>query len=179
MPEVQIRSAVASDLSALMVIDHSCQTEYVWQMDVLRGDGQMGANFREIRLPRSVAVLYPRPVAGLSESWNRRSGVLVAVIGKTTVGYVRTTDSILPNTAWLLDLVVSPRFRRQGVASTLVLAAQSWGVDRKNHKAMLEMPSKNNPAVRLAQKLGYEFCGYNDQYYETQDIALFFGRSIR
>jgi ribosomal protein S18 acetylase RimI-like enzyme len=101
------------------------------------------------------------------------------VIGKTTVGYVRTTDSILPNTAWLLDLVVSPRFRRQGVASTLVLAAQSWGVDRKNHKAMLEMPSKNNPAVRLAQKLGYEFCGYNDQYYETQDIALFFGRSIR
>jgi ribosomal protein S18 acetylase RimI-like enzyme len=179
MPEVQIRSAVAGDLSALMAIDHSCQTEYVWQMDVLREEGQMGANFREIRLPRSVAVLYPRPVASLSESWNRRSGVLVAVIGKTTVGYVRTSDSILPHTAWLLDLVVSPRFRRQGIASTLVLAAQSWGVDRKNHRAMLEMPSKNNPAVRLAQKLGYEFCGYNDQYYETQDIALFFGRFIR
>ena len=52
-------------------------------------------------------------------------------------------------------------------------------VERKNHRAMLEMPSKNNPAMRLAQKLGYEFCGYNDQYYETQDIALFFGRSIR
>jgi hypothetical protein len=31
----------------------------------------------------------------------------------------------------------------------------------------------------LARKLGYEFCGYNDLYYETQDIALFFGRSIR
>jgi ribosomal protein S18 acetylase RimI-like enzyme len=179
MTEVQIRSAVAGDLSALMAIDHTCQTEYVWQMDVQHEEGQMGAIFREIRLPRSIAVLYPRLVRGLSETWNRRSGVLVAVIGKQTVGYVRTTDSILPNTAWLLDVVVSPRFRRQGIASTLVLAAQSWGVDRKNHHAMLEMPSKNNPAVRLAQKLGYEFCGYNDQYYETQDIALFFGRSIR
>jgi ribosomal protein S18 acetylase RimI-like enzyme len=179
MPEVQIRSAVAGDLSALMAIDHSCQTEYVWQMDLHHEDGQMGAVFREIRLPRSVSVLYPRPVSSLSESWNRRSGVLVAVIGKQTMGYARATDSILPHTAWILDVVVSPRFRRQGIASTLVLASQSWGVDRKNHRAILEMPSKNNPAVCLAQKLGYEFCGYNDQYYETQDIALFFGRSIR
>jgi len=173
MPEVQIRSAVAGDLSALMAIDHSCQ------MDVQHEEGLMGAIFREIRLPRTVPVLYPRPVSGLSESWNRRSGVLVAVLGKQIAGYARATDSILAHTTWLLDVVVSPRFRRQGIASTLILAAQSWGVDRKNHRAVLEMQSKNNPAVHLAQKLGYEFCGYNDQYYETQDIALFFGRSIR
>jgi RimJ/RimL family protein N-acetyltransferase len=44
---------------------------------------------------------------------------------------------------------------------------------------LLEMSSKNSPAIRLAQKLGYEFCGYNDAYYELQDIALFFGRLIR
>jgi RimJ/RimL family protein N-acetyltransferase len=43
---------------------------------------------------------------------------------------------------------------------------------------LLEMTSKNVPAIRLAQKLGFEFCGYNDAYYETQDIAIFFGRSI-
>ena len=78
-----------------------------------------------------------------------------------------------------MDLVVASRYRRQGIASELVLAAQSWSVQRKNHRVLLEMPSKNNPAIRLAQKLGYEFCGYNDQYYETQDIALFFGRLIR
>jgi RimJ/RimL family protein N-acetyltransferase len=40
------------------------------------------------------------------------------------------------------------------------------------------MLSKNNAAIRLAQKLGYEFCGYNDHYYETQDIAIFFGRTL-
>jgi hypothetical protein len=61
----------------------------------------------------------------------------------------------------------------------LILAAQSWALQRNDNKALLEIPSKNNPAIRLAQKQGYEFCGYNDQYYVTKDIALFFGRSIR
>jgi ribosomal protein S18 acetylase RimI-like enzyme len=179
MTEVQIRPAIMTDLSALMAIDHSCQTDYVWQMDIQHEDGQIGAIFREIRLPRPVAVSYPRPVSALSESWGRKSGVLVAMIDGQEAGYVRTNDAILPRTAWLMDVVVAPRFRRQGVASALVLAAQFWGVQRKNHRALLEMSSKNNPAIWLAQKLGYEFCGYNDQYYETQDIALFFGRSIR
>ncbi len=179
MPEVQIRPAVVTDLSALMAMDHSCQSDYVWQMDVKHEDGQVGAIFREIRLPRSVSVAYPRPVSALSESWSRRSGMLVAVIGGQAAGYIRTNDAILPRTAWLMDMVVAPRFRRQGIASALVLAAQSWAVQRKDRRALLEMASKNNPAIRLAQKLGYEFCGYNDQYYETQDIALFFGRSIR
>jgi ribosomal protein S18 acetylase RimI-like enzyme len=89
------------------------------------------------------------------------------------------SDLILPHTAWLTDVVVSARFRRQGVGMALILAAQSWAVDRKDNRALLEMPSKNKPAIGLARKLGYEFCGYNDMYYETQDIALFFGRSIR
>ena len=179
MPEVQVRPAVATDLPVLMAFDHSCQTDYVWQMDIQREDGQVGAIFREIRLPRSVSIPYPRQVSAIFESWNRKSGVLVAGIGGQAVGYISTNDALLPHTAWLTDLVIAPRFRRQGVASALVLAAQSWAVQRKDRRALLEMSSKNNPAIRLAQKLGYEFCGYNDQYYETQDIALFFGRSIR
>lgn len=179
MPEVQIRSAIATDLPVLMAMDHSCQTDYVWQMDMQHEEDRFGAIFREIRLPRLVSILYPRTVSELSESWSRRSGILVADIGGQVVGYVRTNDAIIPGTAWLMDVVVALRFRRQGIASALVLAAQSWAVQRKNHRALLEMSSKNNPAIRLAQKLGYEFCGYNDQYYETQEIALFFGCSIR
>ena len=179
MPEVQIRPAIATDLPILMAIDHSCQTDYVWQMDVLHEDGQAGAIFREIRLPRSVTIPYPRTVATLFESWNRRSGMLVGVIGKEVIGYIRMNDVVFPHTAWLSDMVVSPRFRRQGVGRALVLAAQSWAVDRKDKRALLEMSSKNNPAISMARKLGYEFCGYNDQYYETRDIALFFGHSFR
>jgi ribosomal protein S18 acetylase RimI-like enzyme len=60
----------------------------------------------------------------------------------------------------------------------LIVAVQAWAVERKNTRALLEMSSKNNPAICLAQKIGFEFCGYNDHYYETQDVALFFGRTI-
>ncbi|MGZ6346976.1 MAG: GNAT family N-acetyltransferase [Anaerolineales bacterium] len=179
MPEIQIRRAVATDITILMAIDHSCQTDYVWQMDVQREEGQVGAIFREIRLPRSVSVPYPREVSTLPDSWDRRAGMLVAMIGEQIIGYIRMTDLILPKTVWMTDIVVSPRFRRQGVGTALILSAQSWAMDRKANRALVETPSKNNPMIYLARKLGYEFCGYNDMYYETQDIALFFGRSIR
>ena len=178
MPEVKIRPAVAADLPILMAIDHSCLSDYVWQMDVVHDTGQAGAIFREIRLPRAVPVQYPRPVAALAESWSRRTGMLVAILGDQTVGYVRMTDLIIPHTGWITDLVVAPRFRKQGIGSALTLAVHTWALDRKNQRMIMEMPSKNSPAIHLAQKLGYEFCGYNDQYYETQDIALYFGRSI-
>jgi ribosomal protein S18 acetylase RimI-like enzyme len=178
MTEVQIRPAVATDMTVLMAVDHACQTDYVWQMDVQHEEGQLGAIFREIRLPHPVSVPYPRAVSALADSWNRRAGMLVAMIGGQVIGYIRMNDLILPHTAWLTDIVVSPRFRRQGVGTALILAAQSWAVDRKNNRALMEMATKNNPSICMARKLGYEFCGYNDHYYETQDIALYFGRSI-
>ncbi len=179
MPDVQIRRALVTDIPILIAINHSCQTEYVWQMDIQREDGQIGAIFREIRLPRSVPVPYPRDASALADAWSRRIGMLVAVINDEVIGYIRMNDQILPNTAWLTDIVVSGRYRRQGVAMSMILAAQSWAVDRKDKRALIEMPSTNYPMISLARKLGYEFCGYNDQYYESQDIALFFGRSLR
>jgi GNAT superfamily N-acetyltransferase len=179
MPKVQIRHAVATDIPVLMAIDHSCQTDYVWQMDFHLEEGQIGAGFREIRLPRPVTVPYPRAVSSMPDSWNRKAGMLVAMIGDQVIGYVKMSDQIIPRAVWLTDIVVSPRFRRQGVGTALILAVQSWAIDRKANRVILEMPSKDNPMIGLARKLGYEFCGYNDLYYETQDIALFFGRSIR
>jgi hypothetical protein len=31
----------------------------------------------------------------------------------------------------------------------------------------------------MAQKLGFEFCGYNDRYFANRDIGLFFAKSLR
>jgi hypothetical protein len=44
MTELQIRPAVSTDLSVLMAIDHSCQTDYVWQMDIQRDEGDTMAD---------------------------------------------------------------------------------------------------------------------------------------
>jgi hypothetical protein len=44
---------------------------------------------------------------------------------------------------------------------------------------ILEMQSKNYPAIQLAQKLGFDFCGYNDNYFDNQDIAILFSKPIK
>jgi hypothetical protein len=40
------------------------------------------------------------------------------------------------------------------------------------------MQPKNYPAIHFAYKLGFEFSGYNDQYYRDQEIAIFFSTYI-
>jgi ribosomal protein S18 acetylase RimI-like enzyme len=65
------------------------------------------------------------------------------------------------------------------VASALLAEAQDWAAERSHRRLILEMQSKNYPGIRLAQKFGYEFCGYNDHYYLNQDVALFFAKIIK
>ena len=179
MPTYEVRHAASNDLSRLMAMDHSCLSDYVWQLELRREVGQITSIFREVRLPRSVVVAYPHNPMSLTELWNRRDALLVALEEALPVGYIGLLEDRASATAWVTDIVVAPERRRQGVASTLLTAAHSWAAERGNRRLVLEMQSKNQPCIRLAQKFGYEFCGYNDQYYPTQDVALFFGRALK
>jgi len=175
---VNIRPAVATDLPRLVNIDHTSNSDYVWQLDLRKDNGQVLAGFREVRLPRPVKVAYPRNPHSLANEWIQRSATLVAFVGENPVGYVCILEHSHATTAWVTDLVVNAQDRRQGVGSALLNAAQDWALSRGDRDIFLEMPSKSYPAIRLALKFGFEFCGYNDHYYATQDVALFFGRSL-
>jgi ribosomal protein S18 acetylase RimI-like enzyme len=179
MPEIKIRPAVASDFASLVKIEHTYQSLFVWQMDRLLEDGQINVNFRQTRLPRPVRVEYSGHPLLNQENWSRYQAVLVATTGDVPVGYVGISDQFAPRTLWVTDCAVREDMRRQGIGTALILAAQEWGAENGFRKAILEMQSKNHPAIQLARKLGYEFCGYNDHYYLNQDIALFFSRSLR
>lgn len=179
MPEIQIRPALASDIPALMAIDHSYSSDYVWQMEIQSDEGQVGVSFRQIRLPRSVRVEYPRPTSQLEQDWTQRAGLLVALLDEAPVGWIGLRLDIAPVTAWASDLAVVRRLRRHGIGSALVLAAQEWGETRDCRRLVLEMQPKNYPAIQMAHKLGFDFCGYNDRYYANHDIGLFFAKSLR
>lgn len=179
MPEVEIRPALTTDLSNLAAIDHSSKTDYVWQMDRVFEPGQMSISFREIRLPRSIRIEYPHSQDQILDGWKKSAVVLMAVLANQLVGYVTISDQKAPATAWITDMVVSEPNRRQGIASALVLSAQNWASQRFFRRVLMETHSKNVAAVRLALKMGFEFCGYNDQYYANQDIGLFFSRLLR
>jgi len=141
--------------------------------------GQMAISFREIRLPRSIRIEYPHNRDQIVESWKKAAVILMAVLGGKPVGYVSIAEVAGPRTAWVTDLAIEEHNRRQGIASALLLSTQNWARPRHFKRILLEMPSKNFAAVHLALKMGFEFCGYNDQYYANQDIALFFSRPMR
>ena len=178
MFNVNIRPAVATDFARLMNFEHVITSDYVWQLDLRKENGQVFAGFREVRLPRPVKVAYPRDPFALVDEWRQRSETLVALAGDAPVGYTCILEHNRATTAWLTDLVVDSENRRRGVGSALLNAAQDWASSRGDRDIFLEMSSKNNAAIRLALKFGFEFCGYNDHYYVTQDVALFFGRSL-
>ena len=174
----EVRPAIASDIPHLTGIEHSCMSDYVWQLELRREVGQVSANFREVRLPRSISVTYPRNLSSLADEWTRRGAVKVAVHENSPIGYICVTEEHTRAIGWVTDIVVAPDHRRKGAASALLTAAQAWASERGVRRLILEMQSKNQACIHLAQKFGYEFCGYNDQYYPTQDVALFFGRVL-
>jgi GNAT superfamily N-acetyltransferase len=176
--DINIRPAVATDLSRLTDIDPNSTSDYVWQLDLRKENGQISVAFREVRLPRPVPITYPRNPLALSDDWVKRSIVFVAILADSLVGYACVLEHSKATTAWVTDLVVREEERRRGVGSALLNAAQDWAASRGDRDIFIEMSSKNNPAIRLAQKLGFDFCGYNDHYYVTQDVALFFGKSL-
>jgi GNAT superfamily N-acetyltransferase len=185
MPEIEIRPPTAADIPKLVEMDHDYVSDHVWQMEVQQDSGPKPTDlrveiiFRQLKLPRSMRVAYPRPNSELSNDWKDRSCLLVAALQSEVVGYTSMMLTIAPKTNWMTDLVVVRRLRRQGIGSALVLAGQDWARHRRCDRIVMEMQPKNYPAICMAQKLGYDLCGYNDYYFPNHDIALFFSKILR
>jgi ribosomal protein S18 acetylase RimI-like enzyme len=177
MSPIQIRPVVPTDIPSLMGIDHSSSSEYVWQLELRREAGQIVATFRDVRLPRPISLAYPHDPFALADEWRQMAALFSALSDQSPIGYIGFVERP-SSAAWVTDLVVAPAWRRRGVASALLGSAREWAEQRGHRRVFLEMQSKNQAAIRLAQKHGYEFCGYNDHYYSTQDVALYFARAV-
>lgn len=174
MPEIEIRPAFSSDIPKCMALDHTFMTDFVWQMTIDRSETQTRVSFREVRLPREVHVDYPRNPRKLADTWTERDALLLAEGVKGIKGYVSLRLGMAPASAWVEDLVVDRKARRAGIGTALILAAQEWCGKRRVNRLTLEMQPKNYPAIQFAHKLGFDFSGYNDQFYRDQEIAIFF-----
>src|SRR4030066_2459795 len=132
MPEIEIRPPTSADIPKLVEMDHDYMSDHVWQMEVQHESGQKPSDlrveiiFRQLKLPRSVRVEYPRSPTELTNDWKDRSCLLVALLKGEVVGYTSMMLTIAPNTSWMTDLVILRRLRRQGIGSALILAGQDW-----------------------------------------------------
>ncbi len=172
-------ATAADDVRACAALDHSYVTDHVWQMDAREQPDEVSVTFRRVRLPRAMRGRYPRRLDELMARWEQGETVLLAEEEGQVMGYLHLVVQASEGAAWARNLAVAPPLRRRGVPAALLQSAAGWLGQQNVNRLLLEMTTKNYPAICFAQKLGFGFCGYSDRYYANQDIVLFFAKSLR
>ena len=100
-----------------------------------------------------------------SEVDNRLSYWLVAEIDGVVAGYVGS-QTVLDATD-MMNLAVSPDYRRRGIGQALVNALVEHLQEQKVIALLLEVRVSNAPAIALYEGLGFEEVGRRPKYYHN------------
>ncbi|HLA44308.1 MAG TPA: GNAT family N-acetyltransferase, partial [Aggregatilineales bacterium] len=159
-------------------LDHRLDTEYVWQMQRREENERTQISFQTLRLPRPICVEYPRSTESLRIDLEPLGGVLVAEAESIILGYTHVALTKSDRSAWVRNLVVDVPVRRHRIGHLLLDGARQWAVMHHANHITLETTTRSYPAIRFMLSQGLMFCGFNDRYYSSQDIAIFFGQNI-
>jgi [ribosomal protein S18]-alanine N-acetyltransferase len=120
-------------------------------------------------------VVYPRPwaasvFASEIEQVPRARRYFVAHIGRRLVGYGGLL--VAPDSAHITNVAVDPGYRRQGIATRVLLALARDAVDRGAPALTLEVRVGNDGAQQLYRRFGFVPAGMRKRYYEGTDDAI-------
>lgn len=176
-----IRDGIVTDVENCLALDRTYETEYVWQMGMQEISGGYQVVFRKERLPRTMAVEYDITEQQLTAALAPRCCFLVACDRHKPqmYGFLLLMPDRANKIALVRRLVVGEAFRRRGIATRLLNVACRWADEQDLTELMLETQTKNYPSIQFCLDYGLSFCGYNDQYFRNQDIAVFFGQTLR
>ena len=103
---------------------------------------------------------------------------LVAVDGDTVVGYIGS-QSVMGE-ADMMNVAVSPSYRRQGIAEMLVVSLVEKLTAQKVSSLTLEVRASNEPAIALYEKLSFVQVGRRPNYYtKPKEDALILRKEWR
>ena len=181
--KIKIRDGDAEDIQKCLQLDHSYETEYVWQMQIRHEDyrDERNITLKLERLPRFIEIDYPANQARLDLITQVNHCFLVA-FNKHTLeiyGYLTMFHDQAHQLGQVLDIVVTREYRHQQIGSRLINVAHIWAKAHEISRMIIETQTKNYPAISFCQKNGFSFCGFNDHYFPNQDIAVFFSQSVR
>lgn len=106
-----------------------------------------------------------------SELDNPLSLWLVATDGTEVIGYIGS-QSVMGESD-MMNVAVSPKYRRTGVATGLINALVEALRQRQNHSLCLEVRASNAPAIDLYEGMGFCMVGRRRNYYrDPREDAL-------
>lgn len=102
---------------------------------------------------------------GLQQALEQGMDLYVCIVGEDFAGYILSQDII--DEVHIMQVAVSPAFRRQGVARALSLFLMQHKPDASTF--MLEVRASNGAAQALYASLGFEHVGRRVGYYVPGD----------
>ncbi len=178
---MQIRDGNIKDPDLVSALDHAFMTDQVWQLNVREDGPERTANLRLSPLPRMVRMNLALDTAALRRVVHRSDFLYVAhEPGQAPLlGYIGMQLAPGQNAVWLSAACVVNNHRRKGIGRQLLAHALAKASALKLSMMMADVQTKNVPATRWLEANGFKFSGYADNYYATQDIALFYMHRVR
>ena len=105
--------------------------------------------------------------------------LLVAEAENQIAGYILIIYHPGTRLARIYSLAVFPRFRGQGIATSLMNAGEQAARDDGRFYLRLEVGVDNLPAIKLYESLGFQKFGLHRDYYQDHKDALRFQKRIR
>ena len=176
-----IRDGLKSDIPACLALEHAYETDHVWQMQIQQNPTQWQIRFNTERLPRTLRTEFqPNPLR-LTRALPADQCFLVAALRDESdlLGYLTMQSQTVEKIGLIQDIVVSTPLHRRKIGSRLLAVARHWAQEHGLNQLVIETQTQNYPGMLFCQSQGFTFCGFNDQYFSNQDIAIFFGLPLR
>ena len=176
---IELVTSIPSEAEAIFRMNHAYHTKHAWQMNRHVNTEQLSVEFQRVRLPRQMLV-QPRwaPEERIQQNQNADM-VMVAMKEESPVGYVVLEETKQGGLVTILDLVVRQNHRRKGIGSMLLEAAQDWTSHRGCQRLVIDVTTKNDPAINLLVHNGFDYCGFHEFFSPNHDIILFYGIYLR
>ena len=98
----------------------------------------------------------------------------LALDGEALIGYAHlrvSHDLISEESAELVDIVVTPEIRRQGVGRRLMTAAETWALQAERSTLELRADVVRSDALAFFSALGYEASSTSQEYVRDLEVT--------
>lgn len=160
-------------------MDVSYSTEYVHQLQSSEVGSVPMAGIARVRLPRPITLRDPLWGGAAAGRHEADGSFLIAESGAGLVGFALLLDDPARNISALSMLAVVTHARRQGIGTQLMTVCLTNARDRGRRAIAVTLQARNDPGVRFLESAGFVWTGYDAQYFNANDVAVFFAYRLR